>query len=129
MNDEVNRIREAMQRCRERIAQMQAGERGVRTGVWTQTKEGLSGAGVAFERQLLAEQNALHKLESEYLAAMIACNAWPPEKIIAKMTAPLPVPQIIEREPTAEEVKSAVRALIEKIPDDANISSLKELLS
>jgi hypothetical protein len=127
-NPEVNRIRQDMARCNQRITEIRAGIRGVHTGQWVTVRTGEHGAGLAHERQLLAQETALHRLESEYLNAMIADNAWPPAVIIAKMQAAPLAPQVIERPPSGDDIKAAVREFLSQVPDDATVASLKELI-
>jgi hypothetical protein len=124
-NPEIDRIRADMARCRQRITEMREGKRGVRTGSW-QEVDGMPGAGLAYGNQLLAQETALQRLESEYVNAMLP--VWSPAAIIERMEAPPPTPQIVERPPSASEIRAAVRQFLQSIPDATSLKSIKELL-
>ena len=80
-NPEIQRIRADMARCKQRIAEIRQGTRGVRSGVW-QIVEGMPGAGLAYSNQLRAQETSLARLELEYLNAMVAAHVWAPAAII-----------------------------------------------
>ena len=82
MSDNINQIRVSIARCKQRIAEMNAGQRGVRSGPWIAV-DGLPGAGLAFGNQLLAQEQALERFELEYLHAMIP--RWGARRIIEAM--------------------------------------------
>jgi hypothetical protein len=63
-----------MKRCKERIAEMPEGKRGVRTGPWQEVDT--PSAGIARSNQLIAQETALHRLVN----AMIP--VWGPAAII-----------------------------------------------
>jgi len=81
-NPEIQRIRADMARCKQRIAEMRQGTRGVRTGAW-QEVEGNPGAGLAYSNQLLAQETALQRLQAEYVQAMLP--VWGATAIIEAM--------------------------------------------
>jgi hypothetical protein len=125
-NPEIDRIRSDMKRCRERIAEITQGKRGVRTGAW-QEVEGMPGAGLAYGNQLLAQETALQRLQAEYVQAMLP--VWSPAAIIERMEAPPPAPQVVERAPTPAEIRAGVRQFLAAIPDWTPLKNVKELVS
>lgn len=128
---EIERIRNDMARCKQRIAEMEAGTRGVRDGPW-QATDGESGAGRAYGNQLLAQSAALQRFELEYVNAMIP--AWTPAAIIERMTSG---PRIetrtetitVTRPPDDADVIAKLREFLTKVPDMATVQSLKELIA
>jgi hypothetical protein len=123
---EIDRIRADMARCRQRIAEMREGKRGVRTGPWIEA-DGMPGAGLAFSNQQLAQETALARLEAEYVQAMIP--VWGPAAIISKMEAPPPEPPApVQLAPSSNDIKTRLREFLFKIPDNASVASLKELI-
>lgn len=79
---DLQRITSDMKRCKERIAQMEQGERGQ---VPSSCRHQDSGR--AFERQLIAQRDALARLEMEYVQAMLAEHKWVPQVVMARMEA------------------------------------------
>lgn len=129
---ELERIRNDLARAKQRIAEMEAGQRGVRSGPW-QESNGEPGAGLAFEGQLRGQYTALHRLELEYVNAMVP-NPWSPAAIIERMTSG---PQVVTRTETVTvtrppdngDVIAMLKEFLTKVPDTATVQSLKELIA
>ena len=81
-NYDIPRIRGDIAKCRQRIAQMEAGTAGV-------IPEGARhvDAGQAFGNQLAARYKDLSRLAGELVQAMIASSKWPAADIIEAMEA------------------------------------------
>lgn len=86
MNPEIQRIRQDLARAKERVAQIESGQRGVRPAAdWRQdTDGGNPGHALAYSAQLQAQRDTVTRLELEYVQAMIP-NPWGPAAIIEAM--------------------------------------------
>lgn len=81
---DLQRIASDLARCKERIQQMERGERGQIPAEAMHVNSGL-----AFENQLLAQRNAQVRLEGEYVQAMLG-RGWSAGEIIRRMEMRLP---------------------------------------
>lgn len=82
-NIDLPRIRGDLEKCRQRICQMEAGTSG-------QIPEGYRhvNAGMAQSNQLAARYVDLARLQIEFITAMIASKKWSAEELITRMEAP-----------------------------------------
>ena len=85
-NLELDRLRAALAQAKARVAQIESGQRGVRSGPWLET-DGNAGAGRAYSAQLQAQRDTVTRLELEYVQAMIP-TPWCPAAIIEAMEGP-----------------------------------------
>ena len=92
MSAELQRIRSDLKRAKERVAQIRAGQRGVRNPDDWRAGDDADGGnspghGRAYENQLRAAEQTVTRLEAEYVNAMIP-NPWSPAAIIEAMEGP-----------------------------------------
>jgi len=80
----VEQIRANLARAKQRVAEIQAGARGVHSGAW-QEVDGVRGAGLAHSNQLRAQEAAVARLELEYVHAMLP--RWGATAVIERMEA------------------------------------------
>lgn len=130
MSDALTQIQASIARCKERIAQIEAGERG-------QIPEGSRHAhpGRAYEAQLHAQRQALERFEAEFVQAMLAEHKWSPRLVIERMeqrpagapAQPVPEVQIVR---VGDETRGKLQSLLENtIGTYIPRSKLTELLS
>lgn len=137
---DLDRIQTDLARATERVAQIESGQRGVRESAdWRVGDDagggGHPGAGHATMNQLLAQQNAVTRLQGEYLMARLdRGGGWSPEAIIEKMeTPPAVIEKIVEREVIREPSNADVIALLKKflstVPPTTTAAQLQELIA
>jgi hypothetical protein len=152
---ELARIRADLARAKQRVHELETGKRGVKLpsgdfgGDQTQAAFNARNPhmGQALDNQLQAQRLAVARFELEYVNAMIP-HPWTPSKVIEAMShvCPTPAPEvrevekIVEREVPVEkiveravaatdaDVMTKLRELIARIPSDATVASLKELI-
>ena len=132
MSDDLQRIQNDIARCKERIAQIESGRRGVISETYAHQN-----AGRAHENQLNAQRQALENFELEYVHACLAEHRWSPAAIIERMQAPAapagapaqPVREIVTiRE--GDVTRGKLQSLLEDNPGNfVPRSKLLELLS
>jgi hypothetical protein len=88
-NPEIDRIRADLARAKQRVAEIESGQRGVRApDDWRQDTDGnLPGHGLAYNAQLRAQRDAVARFELELVQAMIP-HPWSPAAVIAAMEKP-----------------------------------------
>jgi hypothetical protein len=88
-NPELQRIQRDLARAKQRVAEIESGQRGVRPPAdWRQDTDGSNTAhGLAYTAQLQAQRDTVTRLELEYVQAMIP-NPWSPAAIIEAMESP-----------------------------------------
>jgi hypothetical protein len=82
-NIDLPRIRGDLEKCQQRIAQMEAGTGGIIPETYRHVN-----AGQAFGNQLKARYADLARLQNEYIFAMIASKKWSCEELILRMESP-----------------------------------------
>lgn len=135
MNQEIQRIRNDLARAKERVAQIESGQRGVRSGPWLETDGSNPGAGLAHSAQLRAQCDAVARLEFEYVMAMIP-SPWGPAEIIERMSAAppaavAPIVQVVEKTVVSDVTRERLAALLaeHRFTKFIPISKLQELIS
>jgi hypothetical protein len=85
-NPELDRLRQDLARAKQRVAEIERGERGVRPPAdWRQDVDSNQpGHALAYSAQLQAQRDTVTRLELEYVMAMIP-NPWGPAAIIEAM--------------------------------------------
>ena len=134
-NPEVQRIKNDLARAKERVTQIENGQRGVRPSViigprgsensWLDTDGNNPGAGLAYSAQLKAQRDAVARLELELVQAMIP-HPWTPAEVIERMGLQR-VP--VDRPANNADVMTKVREIVSSLPETATIQSLKELIA
>jgi hypothetical protein len=126
-NPELDRIRQDLARAKERVAQIERGERGVRTGPFLDTDGSEPGAGLACSSQLKAQRDAVERLEHELVGAMIP-RFWQPAAVIERMTAPIAETKLVVNAAPADNLRSELEALLQSPDKFFSRTALKELL-
>jgi len=91
---ELQRIESDLARAKQRVLEMENGQRGVSTldpkngESMEQVQARRPHAGLAFENQLLAQRMTVQRLEGEYVFAMIAEGKWQCADLITRMSQP-----------------------------------------
>lgn len=129
---EITRIRQDLQRAKDRVAAIRAGQRGVRPAAdWRAGDDadggGRLGAARAYGNQLLAQEQTVTRLENELLLALLAAGTWSAAAIIERMTAP---PIVQTREPSDVDVREALLKFISNFPNahTVSVAELQEFL-
>ena len=97
--------------------------------VLRESQQGLPTAGSAFGR----DERHVESLRTELrnAAQQLVAMKYSALEILERMEAPLAAaaqPQVVTREPSTDDIKAAVREFLSKVPDDATVASLKELI-
>jgi len=82
-NIDLPRIRGDLEKCQQRICQMEAGASGVIPASYAHVN-----AGMAFSNQLAARYVDLARLQMEFITAMIGSKKWSASELILRMEAP-----------------------------------------
>ena len=136
---ELERIRTDLARAKQRVSEIESGQRGVRSVAdWRAGDDAgggsIPGAGHAAWNQLQAQRAAVTRLESELLNAMLSAHKWSPDAIIEAMTRPpTVVEKIVEREvirePSNADVIAKLREFLTTVPPTTTAAQLQELIS
>lgn len=127
---DLQRIQNDIARAKQRIAEMEAGTRGIVSDGARHTDPGR-----AFENQLHAQRQSLARFEEEYLTAMVAEHRWSPADIIRRMQAPAtparaPEPIPVQTIKVGDLTRGRLQSLLEEtIGNFIPRSKLSELLS
>lgn len=125
---ESERLKADINRCKERIAQIERGERGVHNGPFLDTDGNNPGAGLAHSAQLQAQRDALLRLQRELLTIVLLKRD--PGEVLERLSM-----QRISAEPTVQMVRvdTTRAALVELLASsrDAFVprSKLQELIT
>lgn len=126
-NYDINRIRNDLAKAKAKLAGHHAGQH-----VSTDSGMPPDVAARAWENNTRNVYATVARLEQELVYAMCACGAWSHSEIIRRMESapaaapPAPPPPA---KPTADDVRAELRRILSKIPDDATVQSVKELIA
>lgn len=131
MSSDLDRIQASIARCKERIGQIESGQRGV-------VSEGYrhQDGGRAYENQLHAQRQALERFEAEFLQAMLAEHRWTARDVIERMarcaapTAPTVEPAPVQIVKVGDVTRGKLQSVLEDNPGNfVPRSKLTELLA
>lgn len=126
---EIQRIQNDLARAKQRAAEIESGQRGVRSGQWLDTDGSNPGAGLAHSAQLRGQRDAIARLEGELVMAMLP--KWGAAAVLERMTAapaPTPEPVIQIKTVTVDETRRALEALLTGPDKFFSRTCIKELL-
>lgn len=135
---ELQRIRQDLARARERVAEIEAGKRGVRPAADWRVGDDADGGnktghGRAYENQLNAQRAAVARLELEYVHAMLPKWGAPAvieamERPAAKPAAPIDESMRLVVTRKDDPIRDTLRALLSEPGFYLSRSKLEELL-
>lgn len=125
MSNDLQRIQRDMARAKERIGQLERGERGIVSPGANHQEPGR-----AYEAQLRAQRQALERFEAEYVQACLGEHKYSPAEIIKRMEAPAAAPEAAQPTLTlGDATRARLSVLLEENPGPyIPRSKLKEIL-
>ncbi len=126
MNPEIQRISNDLARARQRVQEIESGQRGVHTGPWSTTNTGEPGAGLAYSRQLEAQYAAIQRFELELVHALLP--TWTASKVLERMAHVCPAAEPTLQVLKVDKTRDALKALLLGPDKFFSRTALKEIL-
>lgn len=129
MNPELDRIQRDLSRARQRVQEIESGQRGVPSpGPWLSVDGDAPGAGLAHSAQLNAQRAAVDRLEMELVMALLP--TWGGSKVLTAMSHVCPAAEPTLQVLKVDTTRDALAALIgESDGKYIHVSKLQELIT